>query len=61
MIETTLADKKMVKSFLTRKYRKLPFALKNVDAHKAIADREKKLTAGFIQSITEPTEIKRKV
>jgi hypothetical protein len=61
MIEATLADKKMVKSFLTRKYRKLPFALKNADAHKAIADREQKLSGGFIESMTEPTEIKRKV
>jgi predicted outer membrane repeat protein len=60
-IEATLADKKMVKSFLTRKYRKLPFALKNIDAHKAIADREKQLATGMIQNIAEPTAIKRKV
>jgi hypothetical protein len=61
MIEATLADKNMVKSFLIRKYKKLPFALKNAEAHKAIADREQKFTAGLIQNITEPTETKRKI
>jgi len=60
-IEKTPADKKMVKSFLNRKYRKLPFALRNADAHKAISDREEKMAAGFLQGIVEPTEIKRKL
>lgn len=61
MIESSLADKKMVKSFLTSKYRKLKFALKNADAHKAIADREKQFTSGAIQALPEPTEIKRQI
>lgn len=61
MIESALADKWMVRSFLNRKYRKLPFPLKQVEAKKAIADREQKLSASLIQTIAEPTVIKRPV
>lgn len=59
-IQETPADRKMVKSFLTRKYKKLPFALKNAEAHQAIADREKKLFIAPAPPATEPTEIKRR-
>ena len=61
MIETTPADKKMVESFLTRKYKKLPFALPSAVAHKAIADREQALATRLLQNAAEPTEIKRKI
>jgi hypothetical protein len=61
MIEASLSDKKMVKSFLTRKYRKLPFALKNADAHKAIADRERKIAESLLVNTAEPEAIKRKI
>ena len=61
MIETTPADKKMVESFLTRKYKKLPFALPSAVAHKAVADREQKMAADLLLNAAEPTEIKRKI
>jgi hypothetical protein len=60
-IKNTPADRKMEKSFLTRKYKKLPFALPSVAAHKAIADREQKIAVGLLQNTSEPTEIKRRV
>lgn len=60
-IKSTPADRKMEKSFLTRKYKKLPFALPSAAAHKAIADREKKMAAALLTNAAEPTEIKRRV
>jgi hypothetical protein len=60
-IEATPADRKMEKSFLTRKYKKLPFALPSAAAHKAIADREQEMAAGLLKNTAEPTEIKRKI
>lgn len=59
-IESTPADRKMEKSFLTRKYKKLPFALPSAAAHKAIADREQKMATTSLQNAAEPTEIRRK-
>ena len=61
IIQTTPADRKMEKSFLTRKYKKLPFALPTAAAHKAIADREQKMAAGLLKNAAEPTEIKRRI
>jgi hypothetical protein len=60
-IEKTPANAKMEKSFLTRTYKKLPFALPSAEAHKAIADREQQLDAGSLKAEREPTTIKRKI
>jgi hypothetical protein len=51
----------MEKSFLTRKYKQLPFALPSSMAHKAIADREQKMAVGLLGNASEPTAIKRRV
>ena len=47
----------MAKSFLTRSYKKLPFALPSTQASKAIADREHQLDAGLLKDAGEPTTI----
>ncbi len=60
-VEKTPATPKMARSFLTRLYRKLPFALPSTEAHKQIADREKKFTAGLSQGDAEPTELRRRI
>lgn len=61
MIKKTPADAKMECSFLTRKYKKLPFALPSTQAHKAIADREQKFSDVMLQNTGEPTAIKRRI
>jgi hypothetical protein len=60
-IQKTPADEKMVNAFLKKTYKKLPFALPSSKAHKAIAEREKKMAGGLLQSISEPREIKRRI
>ena len=60
-ISKSPADPKMVKAFLTKKYRKLPYALRSADAQKAIADREKELTEGLPRAADEHMVIKRRV
>ena len=60
-IQTTPADRKMVKSFLTRKYKKLPFVMPSTEAHKAISDREKKFATGINQNADEPIDVKRRI
>lgn len=58
-VQSTPADKKMIKSFLMRRYKKLPFALPSADARKAIADREESLAKRLTKNSSEPTEFKR--
>jgi hypothetical protein len=60
-IQATPADRRMEKSFLTRKYKKLPFALPSAAAHQAIDDREKKMASALLQNATEPVEVKRRL
>lgn len=60
-VKQTPADEKMVLSFLTRKYKQLPFALPTAQARQAIADREARLKASLLSNPAEPTEIKRKL
>ena len=60
-ISKSPADPKMVKAFLNKKYRKLPYALRSADAQKAIADREKELTEGLPRAADEHMVIKRRV
>ena len=60
-VKTTPADSKMVKSFLTRKYKKLPFALSSADAHKAILDREKGFAVSITKNTDEPVAVKRRI
>jgi len=55
------ADAKMVKSYLGKVYKKLPFALKSIDARKAIADRDQKLAEGFGKKAPEPVVNKRRI
>lgn len=59
-VERTPANAKIEKSYLTGRYRKLPFAMKSAEAHEAITDREKKLGEGMLLGSSEPTAIKRK-
>jgi hypothetical protein len=56
-IQKKPADAKMTKAFLTRVYRKLPFALPSAEAHKAIADREQTMAAGLLKPPAKPTKI----
>jgi Helicase HerA, central domain len=60
-VERTPANAKIEKSYLTRRYRKLPFALRRAEALKAIDDRERKMAEGGLLGSSEPTSIKRKV
>jgi len=60
-VEKTPADAKMERSFLTRQYKKLPFALPTNEAHTAIADRERKIAEGLSKGMSEPTEIRRRI
>ena len=54
--------KNMATSFLTRKYEKLSFALKSTEAHKQIAERDRKFVArAGRQPEDEEIAIKRKV
>jgi hypothetical protein len=53
-IQKTPADAKMVKSFLTRKYKKLPFALPSAEADRQIKDREQKLAVGLLKNAAQP-------
>jgi len=55
------ASKQMTTSFLTRVYKKLPFALPSAEAHKQIADRQLKISAGLPSAAAEPIAVKRKI
>jgi hypothetical protein len=60
-VRRTPADEKMVKSYLKKVYKKLPFALQTEQARKAIADREQSLLASLTKNSKEPNAIKRKL
>ena len=60
-IQKTPADGKMANSFLTRSYKKLPFALPTAQAHKAIADREQKMAGHLLRNPAEPISVKRRI
>jgi hypothetical protein len=60
-VEKTPANAKMERSFLTRQYKKLSFALTSADAHQAIVDRERKLADGLLRETGEPVEIRRRI
>jgi len=74
-VERTPANAKMVSSFLTRSYKKLPFALPSAEAQKVILEREQRLIAGpsrasgipadsakkMIAVADEPVAIKRRI
>ncbi len=61
MIQRTPADDKMAKSFLTKKYKKLPFVLKSSLAQKQIADRSLKIDQSLSKEQAEPLELKRRL
>jgi len=61
-IEKRPTSKKMADSFLTRVYEKLPFALRSVEAHKQIEDRQQKIVGGFVHAAaTEPIAVRRRI
>lgn len=60
-IRSTPADGKMVRSFLKRKYKKLPFALPTEAARKAIKDREEMMQGGLSRQVIEPTQFRRRL
>ena len=51
-VEKEPADAKMVRSFLTRSYKKLPFALPSAEADRQIKDRERLISAGSLLPAT---------
>ena len=53
-VEKKPADAKMVKSFLTRSYKKLPFALPSTEADRQIKDREQLIAAGLLKDAAKP-------
>jgi hypothetical protein len=46
-VEKKPASKEMAVSFLTRSYEKLPFALRGVEVHKQIEERQRKIIGGL--------------
>jgi hypothetical protein len=60
-VEKKPASKQMTTSFLTRLYEKLPFALPSAEAHKHIADRQQKISAGLPRATAEPIAVKRRI
>lgn len=60
-IERTPADAKMERAFLKSSYKRLPFALPSTEAHKAIADREEKITNDLSSNASEPKNVKRRI
>src|SRR4029077_6926488 len=60
-VEKTPADAKMAQSFLTRLYKKLPFALPSAQAQQVIDTREQAIVAGLLRPPAKPTEIRRTV
>jgi hypothetical protein len=60
-LEKTPADTKMVKSFLTRKYKKLPFALPSAEADRQIRDREQLMAEGLLKDPAKPEQTQRPI
>lgn len=61
-VEYKSTSKEMAQSFLTRAYAKLSFALKSLEAHKQIEDRQKKIVEGLSSSAKEePIVSKRRI
>lgn len=61
IVDRKPTSKEMAASFLTRVYEKLPFALKSVEAHKLIEDRQLKITGGLFSHTDEPVEVRRRI
>jgi len=55
-VEKMPTPKKMIDSYLTSRYEKLPFALRSEDAHRQIKERDQKFISGAGRT-TEPEEI----
>ena len=61
-IEKKPTTKQMTESFLTRRYEKLPFALRSDDALRQIKDRDAKLAGGYAPAVQdEAIPTKRKI
>jgi hypothetical protein len=56
-IQKTPANDKMAQSFLTRSYKKLPFAMPSAEADRQIKDREQKLAVGLLKNSIEPKKV----
>jgi len=61
IVKRTPTSEEMAVSFLTRMYEKLPFALKSVEAHKQIEDRQLKITGALSRHAAEPVEVRRRI
>jgi hypothetical protein len=62
MVERKPTSKTMADSFLTRVYKKLPFALPSAEAQKQINERQQQIiSGGTAKAATEPISIKRKI
>jgi hypothetical protein len=55
------ATREMTKTFLAQSYKSLQFAVSKEQAQKAIADRERSLSALSVASALEPMEIRRRL
>jgi hypothetical protein len=53
-IQKTPANDKMAQSFLTRVYKKLPFAMPSAEADRQIKDREQNMAVGLLKNSVEP-------
>jgi hypothetical protein len=47
----------MAQSFLTRAYKKLPFAMPSAEADRQIKDRDQKMAVGLLQNSNEPKKV----
>jgi len=65
-IVTPTVDRKhsspvMIRTFLTRVYENLPFALRSDEASKQIQDRQKRITGAVSRAADEPVAARRRI
>jgi len=61
IVKRVPTSREMANSFLTRVYERLPFALKSLEAHKLIVDRQRKITGGLYRHAEEPVAVRRRI
>lgn len=63
LVQKKPAKKEMTKEFLNRKYEKLPFALRSLEALRQIVEREQKIAGGYASAPAkdEPIPAKRRI
>jgi len=61
IVERKPTTKEMALSYLTRVYENLPFALRSIEAHRQIEERQQKITGRSAQANDEPIEVRREI